>query len=216
MRHGFKHLVMISACALAMAAQLPAVAQGDVQSGTPPEHAGNRVSISPVQAFSATGDGAIIQGAGSQLIRAKDGVFMTLHTQGLTPGSVATAWWVFFNNPKACFTSPCRVADLLSNPESLPSLLYAAGRMVGPDGTLDIGAFRAVGDTAGADSVPVPPFPATNPGLLDPKNAEVHIVIRSHGLALPDPAALAAQLTTFNGGCPPNTCGNVQASVHQP
>lgn len=211
MRFGSKALLMITTCVLALATQLPAAAQVDEA----PQHAGVRVSISPVHVFSPTGDGALIQGAGSELTRSKAGVFMTFHAQGLTPGTVATAWWVFFNNPKACATSPCRVADLLSNPYSQPSLLYAAGRIVGADGTIDMGAFRAVGDTTGSESVPVPPFPAVNPGLLDPKNAEVHIVIRSHGATLMGDL-LTAQLTTFNGGCPPNMCANVQASVHQP
>jgi len=210
MRLGLRTLG-ITAFALALAAQLPANARADGE----PEHAGVRVSISPVHVFSPTGDGASIQGAGSELIRSKDGVFMTFHTQGLMPGTVATAWWVVFNNPKACATSPCRVADLLSNPYSQPSLLYAAGRIVGTDGAVDMGAFLRVGDTTGAGSVPVPPFPATNPGLLDPKNAEVHVVIRSHGATLMGDQ-LTAQLTTFNGGCPPNVCANVQASIHQP
>jgi hypothetical protein len=150
MKFGLRALVMITTCAVALATQLPANAQADGE----PQHASVRVSISPVHAFSPTGDGALIQGAGSELIRSKDGVFMTFHTQGLIPGSVATAWWVVFNNPKACATTPCRVADLLSNPYSQPSLLYAAGRVVGADGALDIGAFLAIGDTTGAGSLP--------------------------------------------------------------
>lgn len=218
-KYGFGRLAIIPVFALALAAQAPV---GRPASAAPalsetPQHAGNRNSVSPVHVFTPTGDGALIHGAGSQLVRAKDGVFMTFHTQGLIPGTVATAWWVFFNDPKQCATSPCRVADLLTNPASQPSLLYAAGRVVGPDGALDIGAFRAVGDTSGAESVPVPPFPADNPGLLDPKRAEVHIVIRTHGPALlGDPLTLEQQLTTFNGGCPPNTCSNLQVSIHQP
>lgn len=207
-------LIIFSACVVALAAQLPAAAQGNGQKGASPEHAGNRVSISPVYVFHPLLEGPLVYGAGSQLVRSKDAVFMTFHSQGLTPGTVATAWWVFFNDPKECATSPCRVADLLTNPASQPSLLYAAGRIVGPDGALDLGSFRAVGDTTGSESFP--PFPATNPGLLDPKKAEVHIVIRTHGPALlGDTAALAAQLTTFNGGCPPNMCANVQVSIHQ-
>ena len=211
MRFSLRALAMITGCSLVLLAQVAVDAQADGE----PQHAGARTSISAVHVFSASGDGAVIQGAGSQLIRSKDGVFMTFHTQGLMPGTVATAWWVVFNNPKACVTSPCRVADLLSNPYSQPSLLYAAGRIVGADGALDMGAFLKVGDTTGSASVPVPPFPAVNPGLLDPKNSEVHVVIRSHGATLMG-NDLTAQLTTFNGGCPPNVCANVQASIHQP
>jgi hypothetical protein len=211
----FSRLIIFSACVVALAAQLPSAAQGNGQKGAAPEHAGNRASISPVYLIHALLDGQLVYGAGSQLVRSKDGVFMTFHSQGLTPGTVATAWWVFFNDPNECITNPCRVADLLTNPASQPSLLYAAGRIVGPDGALDLGSFRAAGDTTGGESFP--PFPATNPGLLYPKKAEVHIVIRTHGPALlGDAAALAAQLTTFNGGCPPNTCANVQVSIHEP
>jgi hypothetical protein len=213
----FSRLAIISAFALALAAQTP-LAPTAAANADRPDFIGprNRLSISPVNVFSPTGEGKLIYGAGSQLVRSGDGVFMTFHTQGLTPGTVATAWWVFFNNPKACLTSPCRVADLLSNPASEPSLLYAAGRVVGPDGAASFSEFRAVGDTTGSESVPVPPFPAYNPGLLDSKKAEVHVVIRTHGPALAGDA-LTQQLTTFNGGCPaPNTCGNVQVSIHQP
>lgn len=211
----FIHLIIFSACVVALAAQLPSAAQGNGQKGAAPGHAGNRVSISPVYVFHPLLQGPLVYGAGSQLVRSKDGVFMTFHSQGLVPGTVATAWWVFFNDPKECATDPCRVADLLTNPASQPSLLYAAGRIVGPDGALDLGSFRAAGDTTGGESFP--PFPATNPGLLDPKHAQVHIVIRTHGPALlADPATLATQLSTFNGACPPNTCANVQVSIHEP
>jgi hypothetical protein len=206
-------LIVFSACVVALATQMPTAAQSKGQKGSPPGHTGTRVSVSPVHVFHPLQEGPLVNGAGSQLVRSKDGVFMTFHSQGLAPGTVATAWWVFFNDPKECATDPCRVADLLSNPASQPSLLYAAGRIVGPDGALDLGSFRAAGDTTGGESFP--PFPATNPGLLDPKRAEIHIVIRTHGPALTG-GALAQQLTTFNGGCPPNTCANVQVSIHQP
>jgi hypothetical protein len=53
-------------------------------------------------------------------------------------------------------------------------------------------------------------------GLVEPFKAEIHLVVRTHGPASGDPAVLQAQLNMFNGGCPPNTCGNVQVSVHQP
>jgi hypothetical protein len=47
--------------------------------------------------------------------------------------------------------------------------------------------------------------------------SEIHLVLRSHGPAMVDnPQVLQEQLSSFNGGCPPNTCGNLQASIHQP
>lgn len=132
---------------------------------------------------------------------------MSFHSSGLTPGTVATAWWAFFNQPKRCATSPCGLPDL-NNPDAQPSLLVATGRVVGADGTADFGAFRAVGDTTGA---------VFGPGLVNAMKAEIHLVVRTHGPAiLDDPQTLQAQLSTFNGGCPPNTCANLQISIHQP
>lgn len=157
--------------------------------------------------------GAIMPAAGSQLIREKNAISMTANTRGLTSGNVYTAWWVIFNNPENCFTRPCTSADINSNPPVQGSLLLAGGRIVGPDGAASYGAYLAVGDTA---------FSQAGLGLLDPKHAEIHIAVRSHGPVAPLMAAglLEAALTTFNGGCTatggPNPCATVQASVHAP
>ncbi|HET8676767.1 MAG TPA: hypothetical protein VFO63_13305 [Blastocatellia bacterium] len=163
-----------------------------------------KASIQPLLTFS---DRAVIPGGGSTLVRNSEGVYMSLHSAELSPDTVVTAWWVFFNNPKKCATSPCSVADL-SNPEVQSSLVNATGRVVGPDGTADFGAFKAIGDTTGA---------FTGPGLLNSKKAEIHLVVRTHGPALLDnPELLRQQLSMFMGGCPPNTCANIQVSIHQP
>ncbi|MGH9943874.1 MAG: hypothetical protein ACRD9R_16135 [Pyrinomonadaceae bacterium] len=163
-----------------------------------------RISVAPVLNFS---DRAVVPAAGSLLARNRDGVFMNLHTSGLAAGTVVTAWWVIFNNPRECATSPCSVADL-PNPAVQSSLVNAAGRIIGADGTASYGDFLAVGDTTGA---------FTGPGLLNAFKAEIHLVTRTHGAALlGDPATLAQQLSTFNGGCPPNMCANLQTSIHQP
>jgi hypothetical protein len=120
-------------------------------------------------------------------------------------------WWVFFNNPHNCATSPCTPADL-ANPAVQGSVASAGGKIIGADGTATYGAFRATGDTTG-----VFPGLGTGEGLLAPLRAEIHLVTRSHGPAiLSDPVVLGQQLSLFNGGCPPNTCANLQASIHQP
>ena len=163
-----------------------------------------KTSIQPLITFS---DRAVIPAGGSTLVRNGEGVYMSLHSAGLSPGTAVTAWWVFFNNPKRCATSPCSVADL-SNPDVESSLVNATGRVVGADGTADFGAFKAVGDTTGA---------FTGPGLLNSKKTEIHLVVRTHGPAILDnPDLLRQQLSMFNGGCPPNTCANIQVSIHQP
>jgi hypothetical protein len=208
-KHRFTLLMAISACIVALAVQMAltpaAKASGKAAGGAfaaATDNASNKVSISPVLVF---GVGTVVPAAGSQLTRSKDGVFMTLHTSGLVPGSVYSVWWVFFNNPRECATTPCSAADLM-NPAVQGSRVNAAARITGADGAADYGSFIAVGDTTGAFD---------GPGLLDPKKAEIHLAVRTHGPALMG-AMLMAQLTMFNGGCPPNMCANVQISVHQP
>ena len=149
---------------------------------------------------------AILPNTGTMLVRTNDGIFMTLHTSGLVPGTVATAWVVIFNTPAACATNPCTPADI-ANPATHGSSLSAGGQIIGADGTATFGGFRAIGDLTGI-------FQGTR-GLLLPMTAEIHLVVRTHGTASTDPAVLAQQLSMFNGGCPPNTCASIQISVNQ-
>ena len=200
----FNRLMIVSCFVMATFPILipPASAQISVANGNSNEKPKN--SIQPLLTFS---DRTVIPGGGSTLVRNGEGVYMSLHSAGLTAGTAVTAWWVFFNNPKKCATTPCSVADL-SNPDVESSLVNATGRVVGADGTADFGAFKAVGDTTGA---------FTGPGLLNSKKAEIHLVVRTHGPAILDNTdLLRQQLTIFNGGCPPNTCANIQVSIHQP
>jgi hypothetical protein len=50
-------------------------------------------------------------------------------------------------------------------------------------------------------------------GLTSARGADVHVVIRTHGA--PIPGLIHEQINSFNGGCPPNTCKNVQAAPHE-
>ena len=153
--------------------------------------------------------GPDIAGASSTLVRNDGGVTMTIHTSGLVPGNAYTVWWIVFNNPAAC-EGGCGLDDL-TRPDVRASLVYATGHVVGSD-TANFGAWLGVGDTAHV--LASPPSPAGPYGLEDARKAEIHLVIRTHGPA--DPAYLPAQISSFNGGCPPNTCTNVQASMHLP
>lgn len=197
-------------CAMAAALLLAPLAQGqteqstEIQSANGESNQKQKISTQPFLTFSGH---EVLQGGGSMLARSKDGVYMSFHASGLTPGIAATTWWVIFNQPRKCATSPCGLPDL-NNPDAQPSLMFATGRLIGEDGAADFGAFRAVGDTTGA---------VFGPGLLNAMKAEIHLVVRSHGPAfLNDPEMLQQQLSTFNGGCPPNTCSNHQVSIHQP
>ena len=171
--------------------------------------------VQPVMADSAKTSGAPIMtlpglatvpGSGSMVVRTKDSVSMTMHTADLVPGYAYTAWWVIFNQPQKCATSPCGEPDLFI-PEVNASVLYAAGQIAGDEGTANFGSFLATEDMTEA---------LFGPGVLNTRKAEIHLVVRSHGLASADPAILAAQVGSFDGGCPPNACEDVQAAVHQP
>jgi hypothetical protein len=210
--HSFRVVTVAGCCA--MVALLATVSQARGQSreqegASPAAKAGGaaqkaRVSVEPLLAFS---DHSVVYGGGSALVRTEAGAYMSLHAFGLPAGNAVTAWFVIFNNPEKCATHPCTVADL-QNADAQPSLVNATGRVVGADGTADFGSFRGVGDATGA---------VIGSGLLNPFKAEIHLVVRSHGPAILDnPQTLLEQLSTFTGGCPPNTCGNLQVSIHTP
>jgi hypothetical protein len=175
-----------------------------VRGAHPAQAESSKTSIQPLR---VVGVGSVVPGTGSILVRTKDGVGMTLHAFGLTPGNVYTAWFGIFNNPKECATNPCSAADL-PNPDVQAVILSGSGQIAGEDGTADFGAFRAVGDTSGSAGL------GTGTALENPFKAQIHLVVRSHGPVIP--AMLSDQLSTFDGGCPPNTCANVQAAPHQP
>ena len=153
---------------------------------------------------------SLVPTGGTMLARSSEGIFMNIHTAGLVPGTVATAWIVVFNNPAECATNPCGATDI-PNPAVQGLLMNGGGKIVGTDGTANFGGFRTVGDTTGI-------FGGTAPaGFFFPMTAEIHLVVRTHGAAiLNDANVLNQQLTSFNGGCPPNTCVTIQTSIHQP
>jgi hypothetical protein len=176
--------------------------------GDPLTRASTQPKISTLP-FVLASDGSVIPATGSMLIRNRDSVFATAHTSGLTPGTAVTFWFGIFNYPINCATTPCTAADF-SNPAVQGCIVNEGGKIIGPDGTATYGAFRMVGDITGFGGVG---FPV---GLLNPMGAEIHLVTRTHGPASNDPMILSQQLSMFLGGCPPNTCTNLQASRHQP
>jgi hypothetical protein len=108
---------------------------------------------------------------------------------------------VIFNNPSACAVAPCSAADL-TKPGVQGSTVFASGHVLGGDGE-DFAAHLNVGDLDQA---------INGPGLLDSRRAEIHVPIRSHGPAVQ--GLINDQIHQFNGGCPPNTCANVQGAIH--
>jgi hypothetical protein len=166
-----------------------------------------KITTSPVLRLH---DESVVPGTGTILVRNRDHVFATIHTAELPPGEVVTAWWVIFNYPRHCATRPCG-GDDFDKPAVQGSLANAGGKIIGADGTATYGAYRKAGDRTGVSTEV-----GSNVGLLNPRGAEIHLFTRTHGPALNDPMILRQQLSMFIGGCPPNTCDNLQASIHQP
>jgi hypothetical protein len=182
-------------------------------------------SVSPVFVFLQPDN--VIEGAESTLVRTDNGISMTYKTSGLEPGTVATIWWVIFNEPENCIVSNMCTPDDVVGPnnriaEADISVFFAAGTIIGGSGK----AHYAAG--LQANKLTVDPDPAANQlidgdGILkNPRGAEVHLVLRSHGPKIP--GLVHQQLKTFDAGCTtappalqgPNTCMNLQASVHLP
>jgi hypothetical protein len=149
----------------------------------------------------------IVPGAWSALERNDAGVAMTLHTTGLAPGHAVTVWWVIFNHPQYCSGGElgfrCGPGDLSGDPRVQPSVVYAAGHVIGGGGVGNDGANLAVGATQGA---------LFGPGLLNPHGADIHLVVHDHGPADPS-IGVDDEIHSF-GVCNP-TCVDVQVSVHE-
>lgn len=162
------------------------------------------ITTLPVKVIS---DQSVVPAGGSMLVRNQNGVFVTLTTSGLVPGTVATAWIAIFNTPAGCATNPCSPADL-ANPSAHAGFFNGGGRVIGADGSATFSTYRAIGDISGLQG--------GTRALILPMSAEIHYVVRTHGTAnLSDLTVLNQQLTMLNGGCPPNTCTSIQTSVHQ-
>jgi hypothetical protein len=169
-----------------------------------------KTSIAKVKTFDGL---AVIPYAGASLSRNNEAAFATISTSGLTPGTVVTLWWAIFNEPANCATPNCAPSDL-NNPAVNGSLQFGGGQVVGANGRADFGGYLAVGDNTGFHLLPqFPLMPNPAPGLVNPKGATIHLVIRTHGPASADPAILNQQLTSFGGGCSVDPCSNIQAAL---
>ena len=188
---------------------LPVAAQKDVSGNV-------KSSTKKVTDFGGT---TVIAAAGSMIARNNEGAYWNISTSSLPLGEVVTLWVVIFNNPSYCDqTAPgCTPSDL-NNPLVNGSLQYGGGAIVGANGRADFSGYLSVGDNTGYYLLPMfPNMPNPAPGLLNPKGADIHLVMRKHGPASSDPTILHEQLSGFTGGCSVmGACANIQASIHEP
>ena len=130
----------------------------------------------------------------STLRRHDRGVRAVMRTSDLERGDAHTVWAVVFNHPERC-DGPCDAADL-SNPDVGGASVRLTGRVAPAPRATFAGELR------------------TGDSLTNPHGAEIHLIVRTHGPVIR--GLRREQITTLNGGCPPNTCANVQLAVHAP
>lgn len=176
----------------------------------------SRHSLAAVLAISGLGAGSAVAGQSSvspafylwdpgsnvgtsQLVRTNSGLNATLLASGLPPGQAVTMWFIVYNNPSACSSSPCAIEDLF-NPATEADFLHGAGKIIGASGHAGFGGYLRVGDVSDSGFPEIGFPPETSIGLTDPWGAEVHLALHSHGPAQTG-QTLKSQLSSFTGGC---------------
>ena len=166
----------------------------------------------------------------STLVRSAEGVRMKYTTSELGAREATTMWWIVFNNPDGC-SDPCSPDDVFVNGDASLGLDlaaiaasdavagYSTGRLTNSQGRVTMTDRLAVGALEDEVIFGEPPI------LKDAMVAEVHLVIRTHGPAIP--GLVAEQLSSYGGGCEvfhlPGTypvglggCSDIQSSIHLP
>ena len=151
----------------------------------------------------------------AELNRTAEGVNVTIDTTMLTAGAAYGIWWIIFNNPGACTPLGCGNdgADF-GNPAVEASIMNATGRVADANGNATFSAFLPVGfmhtEPASGNIRQL-----LGPGLQNVQGAEIHVVVRDHGLSTGD----IEQLSTLLGDCNtsgPTGCFDAQFAVFQP
>ena len=166
----------------------------------------------------------------STLHRNSSGITVNFKTTDLTPGYAYTLWWVIWNNPGECLTpNGCGDPDDIDfvNPDVSVDLLYAAGHVVGKSGVGNFSGRLNAGDDSKSIMESVIGLPSG--GGIHSGNtfgAEVHLVLRSHGPAVPE--LVDEQIGGYLGGCTTffdlfteipdevGECGDIEFAIHSP
>ena len=135
------------------------------------------------------------------LKRSKNRVDGRIMTTVDVPGAPYSVWWIIFNNPSACATSPCGFNDLLDGGKAARVAVFnASGAISALDGmgnaviNMDLSVIGGEGAAIGSQDPPdFPPWNGEAPGFefLEPlfyrvleknngKCAEIHLDINEH------------------------------------
>jgi hypothetical protein len=185
---------IIATLALALLALGPATAvAGGQETGT-----SSVFEIGPGHTFIA-----VIDGADSRLVRTPNGISVLLQTSGLPAGHAVTVWALIFNDPTACGAGGCHEMNGdLNVPDVQGSVYRITGHVVGAQGSF--AGNVPVGDAANA---------ARGPGLLDPFGAEIHLIVRDHGVAGTGDL-LQHQFNNTSPAFCNVACADIQESIH--
>jgi len=141
-------------------------------------------------------------------------VDVSLSTSALMPDWAYSIWWAVFNFPQYCIEPyRCSVLDLEVNggdPRVRVSVFWGGGLIADSYGHASTALKLTPGRTgrelfAGSGDY----------GLMNFHGAELHLVLRSHGVA-GVAGTVAEQIGTATDGCPESGCVNEFASIHPP
>jgi len=210
--------LVLVAFAVACDGEAPTVPESDATQPTAVAFSAQTTTGVPVLWFAGP---TVVPGASSKVTRNGSGATSTLHTSGLTPGYAYTLWMVVFNVPGECATTPCGEADVAPGTSAVVDVVYVAGNVAGGSGKATFSGRRAAGDNSGSVFAQLS---APAPGITDPHGAEMHLLVRDHGPAIP--GQIPNQIMTFGGGCTLEssfglgdgdyTCEDIQFSIHLP
>jgi hypothetical protein len=128
--------------------------------------------------------GAPIAG-GATLNRDDDSIHVRGALSGVEKKTVYSVWWIIFNNPDGCLAGGpgvCGLSDVYPNGPADAGVRNASGFITGTDGTAYfVGELEAGPPPEGLD--------AGFGQLNDSMGAEIHLVIQSHGRAVPGTVA---------------------------
>ena len=164
----------------------------------PPSTLANEVQVDPIV---RTADS--VWTGESSLLRFSNRIQAVIRTSDLDPGAAVTIWWRIYNRPEHCAVAyACEAADL-SNPKVNGSQLHAAAFVVDDaqgEATVVTSLYRVAAQAQGRQrfSNSLEEDYLTGRGLRRPKNAEVELLIASHGrLANADDVGDEAALEQF-------------------
>lgn len=164
------------------------------------------------------------------LHRNANGITVNFKAEGLHPGAY-TIWWVIWNKPQNCITpGACVEGDFFIDVEDKEvDIMYAGGNVVGNNGKGNFSGHLNAGDDSPESINELMGLPIV--GGLELGNtfdAEIHVVLRTHGPAVP--GVINEQIGSYAGGCdapfaiPPFTaypdeigqCADIAAAIFAP